>query len=115
MDAAQEAQVKLMLGDYGWIFLAALVLVLSRKVIENIVMGLLWKKDTELDQIYYIHGRKARLVRVGLTSTTFYMEDRETSMIVPNEQLKCLTVEQRLPDGPLELKAKRAERIPDKE
>lgn len=115
MDPAQEAQVKLMLGDYGWIFIAALLLVLFRKVIENIVMGMLWKSDTELDQVYYIHGRKGRLVRVGLTSTTFYMEDRKTKMVVPNEQLKCLTVEQRLPEGPLEIKASRSERIPEQD
>lgn len=113
MDASQEAEIKLLLGDYGWIFLAALLLFLFRKVIENIVMGFLWRKNFELDQIYYISGRKSRFVRVGLTSTTFYMEDRQTSMVVPNEQLKELVVECLLTEGPVELKAKRAERIPE--
>jgi len=113
MEAAQETEIKLLLGDYGWIFLAATMLFLFRKVIENIVMGFLWRKNFELDHIYYISGRKSRLVRVGMTSTTVYMEDRQTSMVIPNEQLKDLVVEHRLPEGPLELKAKRAERIPE--
>ena len=34
---------------------------------------------------------------IGLTSTTFFMTDRQTKMIVPNEQLKALIVEKRLP------------------
>lgn len=115
MDPTQEAEIKILLGDYGWIFLAAVVLFLSRKIVENIVMGFLWKTGMKLDHVYYVHGRKSRLVRVGLTKTTFYMEDRRTSMVVPNEQLKELVVEARLPEGPLEIKVVRSERIPDKE
>jgi hypothetical protein len=113
MDPNQEAEIKLLLGDYGWLMLVAIVLFLSRKVIENVVMGFLWKRGIALDDIYYISGRKARLVRVDLTKTTFYMEDRQTKMVVPNEQLKELVVESQLPEGPLEIKVRRSERAPE--
>ena len=49
------------------------------------------------DDIIYISGRQARIVRVGIRSTTFYMTDRKTKMVVPNEQLKQLVVEKTLP------------------
>ena len=50
---------------------------------------------------------------MDLSKTTFYMEDRGTSMVVPNEQLKELTVERQLPEGPLELQVRRSDRIPE--
>ena len=51
------------------------------------------------DDIIYISGREARIVRVGITKTVFYMTDRGTKMIVPNEKLKDLTMEKILTTG----------------
>ena len=53
-------------------------------------------KDIENDDIIYISGRQARVVRVGLRRTIFYMTDRKTKMVVPNQQLKFLTIEKKL-------------------
>ena len=53
--------------------------------------------DFNNDDIIYISGRQARIVRVGIRNTCFYMTDRGTKMLVPNEQLKLLTIEKRLP------------------
>ena len=53
--------------------------------------------NIENDDIIYISGRQARVVRKGFKATVFYMTDRKTKMIVPNEQLKFLTIERRLP------------------
>ena len=53
--------------------------------------------DFENDEILYISGRQARVIRLGLTSTTFFMTDRATKMLVPNSQLKALVIEKKLP------------------
>ena len=52
--------------------------------------------DINQDDVIYISGRKARVVRVGLSKTIFYMRDRGTKMIIPNTQLKLLTLEKKL-------------------
>jgi len=38
-------------------------------------------------------------VRVGLFKTIFYMTDRKTKMVVPNDRLKTLIVEKLLPQN----------------
>jgi hypothetical protein len=53
--------------------------------------------DINNDDILYISGRQARVVRVGMKHTIFYMTDRGTKMIVPNEKLSSLTIEKKLP------------------
>ena len=53
--------------------------------------------DFNNDDIIYISGRQARIVRVGIRNTVFYMSDRRSKMLVPNEQLKHLTIEKALP------------------
>jgi hypothetical protein len=113
MDPTQEAAMRIVIGDVAWIFAAALVLMVFRKVIENIAMGVLWKSGMKMDDIYYISGRKARLVRITLTKTTFYMDDRHTQMIVPNEQLTQLVIERQLDEGPLKIESVRSERVPE--
>ena len=52
--------------------------------------------DINTDDVIYISGRKSRVVRVGLRKTIFYMSDRGTKMIIPNTQLKALTIEKKL-------------------
>ena len=86
-------------GHYGWLLLAAFAALMGKDVLVNFVQGLLvyWGSDFDNDEILYISGRQARVIRLGLTSTTFFMTDRETKMLVPNSQLKQLTIEKKLP------------------
>ena len=86
-------------GHYGWLLLAAFAALMGKDVLVNFVQGLIvyWGSDFDNDEILYISGRQARVIRLGLTSTTFFMTDRHTKMIVPNEQLKALVVEKKLP------------------
>ena len=88
-------------GHYGWLLLAAFAALMGKDVLVNFVQGLIvyWGSDFENDEILYISGRQARVVRLGLTSTTFFMTDRETKMLVPNSQLKQLTIEKKLPEN----------------
>ena len=78
---------------------AAFAAILFKDVLFNFAQGLLvyWGSDFENDEILYISGRQARVIRLGLTSTTFFMTDRATKMLVPNSQLKALVIEKKLP------------------
>ena len=97
--AAVEQLAEQAIGHYGWLLIAAFAALMGKDILFNFVQGLLvyWGSDFENDEILYISGRQARVIRLGLTSTTFFMSDRETKMLVPNCQLKQLTIEKRLP------------------
>tara|TARA_Y100000310_G_scaffold255396_1_gene262824 strand:- start:300 stop:791 length:492 start_codon:yes stop_codon:yes gene_type:complete len=87
-----------LVGEYGWFVLAALIAILAKDMIINFAQALLvfMGSDFNNDDIIYISGRQARIVRVGVRTTCFYMTDRASKMVVPNEQLKQLTIEKRL-------------------
>ena len=100
LDAAQiERLAEQAVGHYGWLLLAAFAALMGKDVLVNFVQGLIiyWGSDFTNDEILYISGRQARVIRLGLTSTTFFMTDRSTKMLVPNSQLKQLTIEKKLP------------------
>lgn len=86
-------------GHYGWLLLAAFVALMCKDVLAKYTAGLLvfWGSAFRNDEILYISGRQARVIRMGITSTTFQMSDRASTMVVPNCQLKELTIERRLP------------------
>jgi hypothetical protein len=87
-----------LVGEYGWFVLAALGAILAKDMIINFAQALLvfMGNDFNNDDIIYISGRQARIVRVGIRTTCFYMTDRASKMVVPNEQLKQLTIEKKL-------------------
>ena len=97
--AAVERLAEQAIGHYGWLLIAAFVALMGKDILFNFVQGLIvyWGSDFSNDEILYISGRQARVIRLGLTSTTFFMADRETKMLVPNSQLKQLTIEKKLP------------------
>jgi len=88
-----------MMGKYGWFALFAFVALLGKDALHKAAEGfMVWiGSDFANDDILYISGRQARIVRVGLLKTIFYMSDRGTKMIVPNDRLKLLVVEKQLP------------------
>ncbi len=87
-----------LVGQYGWLIIAALIAILAKDMIMNFAQALLvfMGSDFNNDDIIYISGRQARIVRVGVRTTCFYMTDRSSKMVVPNEQLKQLTIEKKL-------------------
>jgi hypothetical protein len=100
LDAAQiERLAEQAVGHYGWLLLAGFAALMGKDVLVNFAQGLViyWGSDFTNDEILYISGRQARVIRLGLTSTTFFMTDRSTKMLVPNSQLKQLTIEKKLP------------------
>lgn len=83
-------------GWAGGLFVAGCVVLIFRTTIQNVVAGILFKRGAELklDQTVLISKRKARLVRVGILKTVFYMDNgNQRKMIVPNSQLVQLTLE----------------------
>ena len=99
--AAAQQFAENAIGHYGWLLVAAFVALMGKDVLYSFIQGLLifWGSSFKADEVLYISGRQARIVRVGIASTTFFMADRQTKMIVPNCQLKQLTVEKRLPEN----------------
>jgi hypothetical protein len=99
--AAAQELAENAIGHYGWLLVAAFAALMAKDVLYNFIQGLLifWGSSFKADEVLYISGRQARIVRVGVNSTTFFMADRQTKMIVPNCQLKQLTVEKRLPEN----------------
>jgi hypothetical protein len=94
-----ENIAKNLFSQYGWMFAAGVAVFLIKDVMMNFAKGIIvfYGSHFNNDDIIYISGRQARIVRVGITSTTFYMTDRKSKMVVPNEQLKELTIEKTLP------------------
>ena len=94
----QQAAEQL-IGSYGWLVLIAFLGILFKDAIHKAAEGLLVcvGKDFCNDDVLYISGRQARIVRVGFFKTIFYMTDRGTKMIVPNDRLKLLVIEKKLP------------------
>ena len=94
-----EGFLESLIGEYGWLLLVAVMTSMAKDMIMNFVQGVLvfMGNDFNNDDIIYISGRQARIVRVGIRNTVFYMTDRRSKMLVPNEQLKQLTIEKTLP------------------
>ena len=101
MDSQAQSLMEQFIGHYGWIAVTFAVGFFFKESIINIIQGMqiFMGNDFNNDDIIYISGREARIVRVGMTKTVFYMRDRGTKMVVPNEKLKNLTLEKRLPAG----------------
>jgi len=96
-----EVVAKNLIGEYGWMFIGAFAVMMFKDAVVNLYQGLaiFVGNDFNNDDVIYISGRQARIVRVGFRKTIFYMTDRNTKMIVPNERLKILTLEKRLPQN----------------
>ena len=101
MDSQAQSLMEQFIGHYGWIAVTFALGFFFKESIINMIQGMqiFMGNDFNNDDIIYISGREARIVRVGMTKTVFYMKDRGTKMVVPNEKLKNLTLEKRLPAG----------------
>ncbi len=99
IDAETQALIEHVVGSYGWFILLAFLAILGKDALHKAAEGLLVFAGSDFcnDDILYINGRQARIVRVGFFKTIFYMTDRKTKMVVPNNRLQMLTVEKALP------------------
>ena len=106
-----ENEAKLLIGEYGWILLIGFSSMLFRSAIMNMVEAFMVfvGNNYNTDDVVYVGAdeKPARIVRVGVRNTTFYMRSDgqwNIKMCVPNEQLKTMIIKKRLPTnggGPL--------------
>jgi len=105
------------LGEYGWMFLAAVSILFFKTTIESLIAGLLVfvGNDYNNDDIIILDGRLGRIVRVSMWKTTFYLycvkKDPSgknfisggTKLVVENDKLKDLKIEKPLDNFDLDV------------
>ena len=90
-----EYILKKMIGEYGWLILTFIFSLIFRSAIENIFYGLVFWFDKTFnpDDLVYIDERKARIIRIGMRKTVFFMYDKHTFLHIYNERLRFLKLE----------------------
>ena len=100
-----EVVVRNLLGDYGWMFLAGLSLLMFQSSIKKLAAGLFvfWGNDYRTDDTVYVDGKPGRIIRVGMTKTVFFIYDvmdgqviGGSKLVVQNEWLGKLKIEKPL-------------------
>ena len=111
-----QSNISVLLGEYGWMFLAALAVLFFKTTIESTIAGLIIfiGNDYNNDDIVILDGRPGRIVRVSMWKTTFYLYNIQesngkkhitsgTKLIVENDKLKDMKIEKPLDNFNLEI------------
>jgi len=109
INEAINSSVGLFFGEYAWVTLLALIAILFKSTIESSVAGLMifLGRDYDDDDVVYLNDKPARIIRVGIWSTVFYINDIETKngesyiaggkkLVVSNVKLKDMMLEKPL-------------------
>jgi len=100
-----EIVARNLLGDYGWMFIAGLSLLMFQSSLKKLVAGLFvfWGNDYKTDDTVYVDGKPGRIIRVGMTKTVFFIYDvvdgqviGGSKLVVQNEYLGKLKIEKPL-------------------
>ena len=92
-----ETTAQDMTGKYVWMFIAGLVILIFKSSIEKLAAALFMfvGSDYKEDDVVYVDGKPARIVRVGLTKTVFFIYDvvdgkvvSGNKMVIQNKMLK---------------------------
>ena len=106
MEDAIQNQVSLIIGKYGWLFIAGVLTLLFRGTIEKFVSGLFvfMGNDYNEDDVVEVDGKPGRIVRCGIWSTTFFTYDivegvivGGAKLVIQNDKLKDIKIEKPLP------------------
>ena len=105
-----EEIIQQLIGQYGWMFAAGAAVLLFRSAIEGIVEGLkvFIGNDLNTDDVVTIDDRPARVVRVGIFKTIFFVYNigcangkpyvkGGSKMAIQNDKLKEHCIEKPLP------------------
>ena len=100
-----EIVARNLLGDYGWMFIAGLSLLMFQSSLKKLAAGLFvfWGNDYKTDDTVYVDGKPGRIIRVGMTKTVFFIYDvvdgqviGGSKLVVQNEYLGKLKIEKPL-------------------
>jgi len=95
-----EQIISAVAGEVGWMIVIAIAALTFKNTIQRVVEGMMFffGGDYKIDDIVYISGtKKVRLIRKGLTKTTFYVYDTKRKLIIRNDRLPYLMLEKTLP------------------
>ena len=75
-----HSNVSVLLGEYGWMFLAGLSVLFFKTTLESLLAGLVVfvGNDYNNDDIVILDGRPGRIVRVSMWKTVFYLYNTKT-------------------------------------
>jgi len=95
------SELDLLIGSNIKVIIGLFFINMFKDFISSIVSGLFMfiGKELNVDDNIFISGRPARVIRVGVLNTVFFMRDSKCKMRVPNVQLKELTIEKVLPEN----------------
>ena len=99
-----EQAAQHLIGQYGWMFIAGLAVLIFQSSIKKLAAGLFvfWGNDYKTDDTVYVDGKPGRIIRVGITKTVFFIYDVIDgqvvggSKLVQNEWLGKLKIEKPL-------------------
>ena len=76
-----QKQVEGFLGNWMWLLVSGIALLLFKSTIESIVesIKIFWGKDLNTDDVVILDGRPARVVRCGFWKCTFFCYDIGTA------------------------------------
>lgn len=94
-----ETIIQEFIGNYGWMFITGLLLLMFRNAIENAFYGLLFiiGNNYNVDDIVYINNEKCRIIRQGIFNTIFYSLDDNKKFRVSNNRLRTIIIKKELP------------------
>jgi len=100
-----ERAAQQLVGEYGWMFIAGLAILLFQSSIKKLAAGLFvfWGNDYKTDDTVYVDGKPGRIIRVGITKTVFFIYDvidgqviGGSKLVIQNEYLGKLKIEKPL-------------------
>jgi len=100
-----ENMAKNLIGDYGWLFVAGLVILLFQSSIKKLAASIFVfvGGDYKTDDVVFVDGKPARIIRVGFVKTVFFIYDVHegkivggSKLVVQNEWLGKLKIEKPL-------------------
>ena len=110
MEQELQKQAEGILGYIMYFLLSGIVLILAKSTLESIVESIkvFWGKDLNTDDVVILNGRPARVVRVGMWKTTFFVYEVGTAngkpfvksgnkLQIQNDKLKDQVIEKPLP------------------
>ena len=110
MEQELQKQAEGILGYIVYFLLSGIVLILAKSTLESMVESIkvFWGKDLNTDDVVILNGRPARVVRVGMWKTTFFVYEVGTAngkpfvksgnkLQIQNDKLKEQVIEKPLP------------------